>query len=84
MNLTYEVKENGYTILNNGVAWIVQEGFIPYPGATMEEAAQNHINELTKETNQAAEEENKLNDLEERLALTEQMLMEMMLEGGNA
>lgn len=82
MNLTYEVKENGYTILNNGVAWIVQEDFIPYPGATMEEAAQNHINTLTADTTKAEEEENKLQTLEDRLTLTEEMLMEMMLNGG--
>lgn len=81
MNLTYEVKENGYTILNNGVAWIEQEGFFPYQGATVEESAQNHINALTEDTTKEEEKENKLQSLEDRLTLTEEMLMEMMLNG---
>ena len=46
MNLTYEVTENGYKILNNGVVWIVQDGYIPYPKPTMEESAQAHIDEI--------------------------------------
>ena len=49
MNLTYEVNGKGYTILNNGVAWIAQDAYIPYPGATLEESAQNHINEILKD-----------------------------------
>lgn len=49
MNLTYEVNEKGYTILNDGKPWIVQDSYIPYPGATLEESAQNHINEIMKE-----------------------------------
>lgn len=43
MNLTYEVKGKGYTIFNNGVAWIVQDVYIPYPGKTVAESAENHI-----------------------------------------
>ncbi|MEK3993238.1 hypothetical protein MKY29_00635 [Psychrobacillus sp. FSL K6-2365] len=37
----------GYVIFNNGVPWIEQPANnIPYPGATMEESAQNHINKI--------------------------------------
>lgn len=49
MNLTYEVNKNGYTILNNGKPWIVQDGYFPYEGATVEESAQNHINAIITE-----------------------------------
>lgn len=83
MNLTYEVKGNGYVILNNGVNWIEQEGYFPYQGATVEESAQNHINALIEEQNSAAEEGNKMQALEDRLTLTEEILMEMMLNGVN-
>lgn len=46
MNLTYEVVENGYVILNNGKPWIRQLNHIPYPGETLEESAQNHIDAI--------------------------------------
>jgi hypothetical protein len=45
-NLTYTATESGYTIALNGTPWIVQDGYIPYPGATMSESAQNHINQI--------------------------------------
>lgn len=45
-NLTYTATESGYTIALNGTPWIVQDGYIPYPGETMAEAAQNHINQI--------------------------------------
>lgn len=50
MNLTYETTEKGYTIFRNGQAWIKQESYIPYPGETMKESAQNHIAELQQPT----------------------------------
>lgn len=47
-DLTYTTTDTGYTILRDGVPWIVQNGFIPpdYKGATMAETAQNHINAI--------------------------------------
>lgn len=51
MELTYEVQGNGYTIFKNGEPWIVQKSFIPYPGATVEESAENHINTIIDEMN---------------------------------
>lgn len=59
MNLTYELKGKGYVILNNNIPWIVQEDYIPYPGATIEESAQNHINALLEQETKAQEEANK-------------------------
>ena len=29
MNLTYTITDTGYIIYNNGIIWIVQEGYIP-------------------------------------------------------
>lgn len=46
MNLIYEITETGYTIFKDGKPWIKQESYIPYPGETMEESAQLHIEEL--------------------------------------
>lgn len=41
---TYEIKENGYVILKNGRAYIVQEEpFIPNPSLTYEENAKAQI-----------------------------------------
>ena len=54
-NLTYTATESGYTITLNGTPWIVQDSYIPYPGATMAEAAQNHISQYL--VDQAAAEE---------------------------
>ncbi|MGX8711626.1 MAG: hypothetical protein ACQGTM_15445 [bacterium] len=55
MTLTYTVSDNGYTILRDGVPWVVQDGYIPYPGSTIEESAQNHIDQIIAD--QAAAEE---------------------------
>lgn len=46
MNLTYEVTTEGYTIFNDGKAWIVQDNYIPFPAATMEESAKLHIEDI--------------------------------------
>lgn len=49
--LTFEATENGYTILKDGEPWIKQDAYIPYPGETMEQSAQNHINALLSDSN---------------------------------
>lgn len=54
--MTYRVTENGYVIMDeHGRDWIVQEGFYPFPGATIEESAQNHINAVLVEREQTAQ-----------------------------
>lgn len=93
MNLTYEIKENGYIILKDGVPWIVQDnGVIPYRGETMEQSAVNHINDILA-TNEnlpdhklTAEEEIAILKKENeqfRQSQTEQdaLIMELMLGG---
>lgn len=54
-NLSYTASETGYTILLDGKPWIVQDGFIPYHGATMADSAQNHINQILADQAAAAE-----------------------------
>ena len=84
MNLTYEIIENGYVILNDGVKWIEQIDFMPYPAETLEESAQKHIEALTAEASNEAKAEEEMQSLEDRLTLAEEMLMEIMLNGVNA
>lgn len=84
MNLTYEIIENGYVILNDGVKWIEQIDFIPYPAETLEESAQKHIAEMMAEAGNATQAEEEMQSLEDRLTLAEEMLMEIMLNGVNA
>lgn len=49
MNLTYKLEGNGYVIMNNGVDWIVQDTYIPYPGKTVVESAENHIKQIIED-----------------------------------
>lgn len=46
MNLTYQLTEKGYIILKDGVAWITQEGFIPFPKETLALSAEAHIQDI--------------------------------------
>lgn len=80
MNLTYEISENKYVILKDGVAWIIQEDFFPYEGASLEEKAKAHIAEILESN---LKEEN-TNDLYRRLQEQEQAIMELtaLLSGG--
>lgn len=76
MNLTYQITATGYTILNDGIPWIVQETYIPYEGATMEESAQNHINTILENREDVANEKSDLILLNEQVATQEQALAE--------
>lgn len=51
MNLSYEIEGEKYIILDNDHPWIVQENYFPYPGATLEESAQNHIEQILEDNN---------------------------------
>lgn len=53
MKLTYRTYSNGYTILNDGIPWITQNGNIPYPrpsydNINLDLSAQAHIDALLK------------------------------------
>lgn len=55
MNLTYKVSGKGYIIYLDGVAWVDQTSYNPYPRNTLEESAQAHIDEILKESQQPSE-----------------------------
>lgn len=55
MELSYEITSTGYVIFKDGRAWMEQPlNNIPYPGATIEESAQNHINQILKDNESPA------------------------------
>lgn len=80
---TYEITENGYKILLNGVDYMVQEEpYIPDPSKTYEENAQAQIAEMQKADAQAGQAQT---EEEERLTNIELALAELYesIEGGN-
>lgn len=80
MELTYKLIENGYIILKDGVKWITQMDFIPYPGATIEESAQNHVNEILKENEAAANQKSEVEQMQEDNAMIAETLALALLE----
>lgn len=86
--LTYEITSTGYKILNDGVVWIVQEGEYAtiFPGDTMEERAQAHIDSLSGTTTPSKDEE--ITQLQQQLAelqeeLNNQKAINDILTGGD-
>lgn len=75
MNLTYELIGKGYLIKNNGVPWIVQDSFIPYPGETIEESAQLHIDELLKPDESVSD----MDSLQKQVTDQEQAIAELTM-----
>lgn len=75
MNLTYRLERNGYVIMNNGVDWIVQNGYIPYQKGTIKESAQSHIDAIIQSHNDAiANEQAAQQDLATIAQLQQQIL----------
>lgn len=83
MNLTFEVTENGYKILDGGRVWIVQDGFIPFPATTLAESAELHIAELIKANTpiNTTPVEEELEKLKEKQALMQKALDDLLLGG---
>lgn len=79
MTLTYELVGNGYIILNNGVKWIEQIGFMPYKGETLEDSAQNHINALLADAEATVNQGEELKNLKEQVATQEQAITELSM-----
>ncbi|MGX8701510.1 hypothetical protein [Caproiciproducens sp.] len=80
MNLSYTVSDKGYTILRDGVPWVVQDGYIPHPGGTMEESAQNHINQIIADqtaADEAAQQSTELDILGQTLADVQLQTMQL-------
>lgn len=75
MNLTYKIEDDKYIILKDNQPWIIQEGYYPYLGQTLEESAQKHI-EAIIQSYQETFDYNELAELKEensklKLALAE-------------
>lgn len=82
MNLSYEILENGYKILNNGKPWIVQlEPCIPDKSKSYEENAKAQIEEILNPPTPEPSEIDLLRDeiTNTQLALTE--VYELLLGG---
>ena len=62
-NYTYEIEGNGYVILVNGRVRYVQKDYIPYPGDTVEESAQNHIDQIIADQKQSLSMEDQVQQL---------------------
>jgi len=77
-NFTFEVVENGYYILNNGVKTYHQyEPHIPYRKESYALSAQAHIEELIKE----ASVQERTIPIESRIEVLEEMINELLLGG---
>lgn len=77
MNLTYRIEGKGYTIMLDGVDWIVQDTFIPYPGETTEESAENHIAQIIADNEPQEEPVDEIAQLKQQLAETQDALIEL-------
>lgn len=79
MELTYKLLETGYTIFNDGVPWIVQDSYIPFPADTFEESAQLHIANLleNRDIQPQPSQEEEISQLKQKTQEIEFALVEM-------
>lgn len=71
MALKYEIIENGkgyYILEDNKRIWKQVDPLIPYPGSTIEESAQNHVNAIIAD-----------NEAQPSTPTTEEQIQELML-----
>ena len=78
MELTYELRGNGYVIKRNGIDYMIQDSYIPFPAATLEESAQLHIADLIASQNVQPQP-----SLEEQLQQLQSDLGNVLLESAN-
>lgn len=84
-NLTYEIKENGYVILNEGKPWITQlEPYIPVKELSYEENALKQIEDIRKGQEDSIQENVTLETLKARIEEQELALIELanLISGG--
>ena len=87
MNLTYKTTDTGYVIFNNGIVWIIQEGYIPPEfideiDKSFAKSAELNIAKIIADDEANKNAENSLEEMQEdvvsaMVAITE--LYEMML-----
>lgn len=83
MNLTYNILENGYQILNDGKVWIEQiEPFIPNKDLSYEENAKAQIAELLQQQENAKKEQTTLEELQQQVTDLQLAVVELA-EWGN-
>lgn len=83
MNLTYNILENGYQILNDGKVWIEQIApFIPNKDLSYEENAKAQIAELVANEEASKKEQATLEELQQQVTDLQLALAELV-EGGN-
>lgn len=83
MNLTYNILENGYQILNDGKVWIEQiEPFIPDKSKSYEENAKAQIAELLQQQESAKQEQATMEELQQQVTDLQLAVVELA-EGGN-
>lgn len=80
MNLTYTTTKTGYSILNDGVIWIMQDAFIPYPADTMAESAQKHIDQILQDAATVAKRVDDIAQIQEDNAMVAETLAMALLE----
>jgi len=80
MNLTYTTTKTGYSILNDGVIWIVQDGFIPYPADTMAESAEKHIEQILQDAATATNQTDEIAQIKEDNAMIAETLAITLVE----
>jgi len=79
MNLTYRIVGNGYVIANNGIDWIVQEDYIPYPKDTIEASAQAHIDTIIADSEASIQEAISIADLQAKSVSQQETINELTL-----
>lgn len=74
MNLTYKLTGTGYIIMKDGLDWIVQGDYIPFPAANLEESAKLHIKHIIEDNTPKAVD----TTLQQRMEAVEIALANMM------
>ena len=85
MDLSYRLIGQGYVIMNNGVDWIIQDVYIPYPKGTVEESAQAHIDAIIADNEATEQEQTTIEQLQQQIADLQDALIELAsaVEGGS-
>ncbi|MBE6831066.1 MAG: hypothetical protein E7519_12755 [Ruminococcaceae bacterium] len=81
-NYTYQLTNTGYRVLKDGGLYLVQEGIYAniYPGETVEERAQNHINQIIADqaaADEAAQQPSEMDILGQTLADVQLQTMQL-------
>lgn len=81
MNLTYRIIENGkgYMIMKDGIDWIIQTDYIPFPSNNIEESAKLHIEDILKSNEQTQAQIITIEELQNQINLQNQAIAELTM-----